>query len=184
MRCSVEGAVSKQVTVTQRFEARLPDEVQCGCAQVLHRNNQRIAEVHLLKMLALAAVFVSNADAMLRLPSSASHFFTLPFRKKSQRCVVDPPNDSYSVIYLGNVLTVLASGEHCFDKPLALIWKAYCSRTGAGLNMNLNITRSGLKAETKEQGLTKYWHSVSLLLLLLQNIRKYLLDLQTRRQTA
>ncbi|KAJ1374599.1 hypothetical protein KIN20_037313 [Parelaphostrongylus tenuis] len=94
---------------------------------------------------------------VLRIPSSASHFLTLPFRKKSQRYVINPPNDSYNVIYLGNVLTVLASGEHCFDKPLALIWKAYCSRTGADLSMNLNITRSGLKAETKEQGLTEYW---------------------------
>ncbi|KAJ1365932.1 hypothetical protein KIN20_026416 [Parelaphostrongylus tenuis] len=93
---------------------------------------------------------------MLGIPSSASHFFTLPFRKKSQRYVVNPPNDSYNVIRLGNVLTVLASGEHCFDKPLALIWKAYCSRTGADLSMNLNITQSGSKAETKEQGLTEY----------------------------
>ncbi|KJH41787.1 hypothetical protein DICVIV_12232 [Dictyocaulus viviparus] len=94
---------------------------------------------------------------MLNVSSSASQFFTLPFRRRKQRYTINPPDDSYSVIYLGNVLTVLANGEHCFDKPLALIWKAYCCRHGSDLTMELDITRSGLKAETKEQGLTEYW---------------------------
>ncbi|VDO81357.1 unnamed protein product [Heligmosomoides polygyrus] len=89
--------------------------------------------------------------------SSATQFFTLPFRRKKQRYTINPPEASYNVIYLGNVLTVIAGGENCFEKPLSLIWKAYCSRTGADLSMGLEITRSGLKAETKEQGLTEYW---------------------------
>ncbi|KAK6047315.1 hypothetical protein COOONC_15181 [Cooperia oncophora] len=89
--------------------------------------------------------------------TSASQFFTLPFRRKKQRYTINPPDISYNVVYLGNVLTVLAAGENCYEKPLSLIWKAYCSRTGADLSMGLEITRSGLKAETKEQGLTEYW---------------------------
>ncbi|KHJ97352.1 hypothetical protein OESDEN_02668 [Oesophagostomum dentatum] len=70
---------------------------------------------------------------------------------------INPPDVSYNVVYLGNVLTIMAGGEHCFEKPLDLIWKAYCNRTDGDLNMELEITRSGLKAETKEQGLTEYW---------------------------
>ncbi|XGW33308.1 hypothetical protein V3C99_017620 [Haemonchus contortus] len=91
------------------------------------------------------------------LNTSASQFFTLPFRRKKQRYTINPPDISYNVVYLGNVLTVLAAGDNCFEKPLSLIWKAYCSRTGGDLSMGLEITRSGLKAETKEQGLTEYW---------------------------
>ncbi|CAB3410436.1 unnamed protein product [Caenorhabditis bovis] len=89
--------------------------------------------------------------------STASNFFTIPFRKKKQRYTINPPDESYNVIYLGNVLTVMARGDHCYEKPLALIWKAYCSRSRNDLGMNLEITRSGLKAETKQQGLTEYW---------------------------
>ncbi|CAA91471.1 PID domain-containing protein [Caenorhabditis elegans] len=88
---------------------------------------------------------------------SASNFFTLPFRKKKQRYTINPPEESYNVIYLGNVLTIMARGENCYEKPLSLIWKAYCSRARSDLGMNLEITRSGLKAETKQQGLTEYW---------------------------
>lgn len=67
----------------------------------------------------------------------------------------------------------MARGENCYEKPLSLIWKAYCSRARSDLGMNLEvrkvslssfieilvlqITRSGLKAETKQQGLTEYW---------------------------
>ncbi|CAI5455502.1 unnamed protein product [Caenorhabditis angaria] len=73
------------------------------------------------------------------------------------RYTINPPDETYSVIYLGNVLTVMARGENCYEKPLSLIWKAYCSRSRNDLGMNLEITRSGLKAETKQQGLTEYW---------------------------
>jgi hypothetical protein len=91
--------------------------------------------------------------------SSSSQFFTLPFRRK--RYTINPPDDSYNVVYLGNVLTVLAKGDGCVEKPLALIWKTYCSRTRPDLHMKLAVTRSGLKAETKQQGLTEYWVGIS-----------------------
>ncbi|CAD6185390.1 unnamed protein product [Caenorhabditis auriculariae] len=89
--------------------------------------------------------------------TSAAQFFTLPFRRKKQRYTINPPEETYTVIYLGNVLTVMARGDNCYEKPLALIWKAYCTRNRSDLGMNLEITRSGLKAETKQQGLTEYW---------------------------
>ncbi|PAV55756.1 hypothetical protein WR25_03815 isoform B [Diploscapter pachys] len=73
------------------------------------------------------------------------------------RYTINQPEETYNVIYLGNVLTVMARGENCYEKPLSLIWKAYCSRNRSDLAMQLEITRSGLKAETKQQGLTEYW---------------------------
>ncbi|EPB70925.1 hypothetical protein ANCCEY_09982 [Ancylostoma ceylanicum] len=110
-----------------------------------------------LSIILLNCSLVVQNMPVLNSSTSASHFFTFPFRRKKQRYTINPPDVCYNVIYLGNVLTVMAGGEHCFEKPLALIWKAYCSRTDADLNMGLEITRSGLKAETKEQGLTEYW---------------------------
>ncbi|CAJ0566008.1 unnamed protein product, partial [Mesorhabditis spiculigera] len=89
--------------------------------------------------------------------SSTSQFFTLPFRRKKQRYTINPPDEQYNVIYLGNVLTVMAKGDNCVEKPLSLIWRAYCQRQRTDLHMQLEITRSGLKAETSQQGLTEYW---------------------------
>uniref|UniRef100_A0A0N5AUS8 PID domain-containing protein n=1 Tax=Syphacia muris TaxID=451379 RepID=A0A0N5AUS8_9BILA len=89
--------------------------------------------------------------------STAAQFFTLPFRRRRQRYTINQPDEVYSVIYLGNVLTVMAKGSGAVDKPLSLIWKTYCSRQRSDLQMKLAVTRSGLKAETKHQGLTEYW---------------------------
>uniref|UniRef100_A0A0R3RD87 PID domain-containing protein n=1 Tax=Brugia timori TaxID=42155 RepID=A0A0R3RD87_9BILA len=43
------------------------------------------------------------------------------------------------------------------EKPLSLIWHTYCNRKRTELPMKLTVTRSGLKAETKQQGITEYW---------------------------
>lgn len=81
---------------------------------------------------------------------------SLPFRKRN-RYVINEPEPSYQVVYLGNVLTMMAKGETCVEKPLALIWKTHLGRTRPDLPMRLCVAKSGLKAETKLQGLTEYW---------------------------
>ena len=63
----------------------------------------------------------------------------------------------YKVIYLGNVLTPWAKGEGCVDKPLATLWKNYCSNVKSDIFMKLTICASGIKAITREHGLTEYW---------------------------
>ena len=63
----------------------------------------------------------------------------------------------YKVIYLGNVLTPWAKGEGCTDKPLETLWKNYCTNVKHEIHMKLTICNSGLKAITKEHGLTEYW---------------------------
>lgn len=59
--------------------------------------------------------------------------------------------------YLGNVQTSLTKGDGCVDKPADTLWKNYVQNSQtAGLEMTLSVTSSGLKARTKEQGLTEY----------------------------
>lgn len=66
---------------------------------------------------------------------------------------------TYKVVYLGNVLTPWAKGEGCVDKPLATLWKNYCTNVKQDIHMKLTVCNSGLKAVTKEHGLTEYWAS-------------------------
>ncbi|VDM95687.1 unnamed protein product [Thelazia callipaeda] len=88
---------------------------------------------------------------------STNQFFTFPFRRRRKRYTINPPDDMYHVVYLGNVFTVIAKGEECVEKPLSLIWRTYCSRKRAEIPMKLFVTRSGLKVETSQQGITEYW---------------------------
>lgn len=64
---------------------------------------------------------------------------------------------TYKVVYLGNVLTGWAKGDGCVEKPLCTLWKNYTSSTKPNVHMKITVTQSGLKAVTKEHGLTEYW---------------------------
>ncbi|XP_054711305.1 protein FAM43A-like [Uloborus diversus] len=64
---------------------------------------------------------------------------------------------TYKVTYLGNVITQWAKGDGCVDKPLATLWKNYCANVKHDITMKLTVSNSGLKATTKEHGLTEYW---------------------------
>ncbi|KAG8230070.1 hypothetical protein J437_LFUL009654 [Ladona fulva] len=43
------------------------------------------------------------------------------------------------------------------EKPLATLWKNYCSSSKPDVGMKVTVTPSGLKAVTREHGLTEYW---------------------------
>ena len=62
----------------------------------------------------------------------------------------------YKVRYLGNVQTAMMKGEGCVDKPVTVIWNNYARSGNPGLEMKLTVTNTGLKAFTKEQGVTEY----------------------------
>jgi len=64
---------------------------------------------------------------------------------------------TYRVVYLGNVLTGWAKGDGCVDKPLSTLWRNHISSEKADIVMKLTIVASGLRAVTKEHGLTEYW---------------------------
>lgn len=89
--------------------------------------------------------------------SSWPPMFNKFWNKKSVTITEYDP--TYKVVYLGNVLTPWAKGEGCVDKPLATLWKNYCTNVKQDIHMKLTVCNSGLKAVTKEHGLTEYWAS-------------------------
>jgi hypothetical protein len=48
---------------------------------------------------------------MPHISSQAAQFLTMPFRRHKQRYVINPPDEVHNVVYLGNVLTIIAKGE-------------------------------------------------------------------------
>ncbi|CAG5119445.1 unnamed protein product [Candidula unifasciata] len=63
---------------------------------------------------------------------------------------------TFKVRYLGNVQTTLMKGEGCVDRPTNAIWNNYLRSDNLGIEMTVVVTASGMKAYTKEQGLTEY----------------------------
>ena len=49
------------------------------------------------------------------------------------------------------------SGDGCVDKPLSTLWRNHISSDKADILMKVTIVGSGLRAVTKEHGLTEYW---------------------------
>lgn len=77
------------------------------------------------------------------------------WRKKTVTLTEYDP--TYKVVYLGNVLTGWAKGEGCVDKPLATLWRNYCQSNRQDIAMKVTICGAGLRAVTREHGLTEYW---------------------------
>jgi len=75
-------------------------------------------------------------------------------RKSANITEYDP---TYRVIYLGNVLTGWAKGDGCVDKPLSTLWRNHIGSDKADIMMKVTVVGSGLRAVTKEHGLTEYW---------------------------
>jgi len=54
-------------------------------------------------------------------------------------------------------VSFLVTGDGCADKPLATLWKNYTGTEKPNILMKVTVCASGLKAVTKEHGLTEYW---------------------------
>lgn len=52
---------------------------------------------------------------------------------------------------------IFISGESCIEKPLATLWKNYIQNKKPEVLMRLRVCPSGLKATTRQHGLTEYW---------------------------
>lgn len=87
---------------------------------------------------------------MPRLPSKAKFW-------KKRSANISEYDPTFRVIYLGNVLTGWAKGDGCVDKPLATLWKNHMTTEKPNIIMKVTVCASGLKATTKEHGLTEYW---------------------------
>lgn len=77
------------------------------------------------------------------------------FRRNRQCYEINPPEQQHNVVYLGNVLTVMAKGEQSVERPLQAIWRSYSCRK-RDMAMKLNVTRQGLKLETKQLGCVSF----------------------------
>ncbi|KAK9752058.1 Phosphotyrosine interaction domain (PTB/PID) [Popillia japonica] len=81
-------------------------------------------------------------------------------RLRLRKCAsadITEPDPTYKVAYLGNVVTGWAKGEGCVEKPLATLWRNYTQSSRPDVRMQLTVSGGGLKATTKDHGLTEYW---------------------------
>lgn len=77
--------------------------------------------------------------------------------RRSNSVEISTPDPEYKVFYLGNVLTGWAKGENCVEKPLATLWRNYAQINKPDVTMRVLVCPSGLKATTRQHGLTEYW---------------------------
>ncbi|KAH8357111.1 hypothetical protein KR084_002779 [Drosophila pseudotakahashii] len=89
---------------------------------------------------------------------------------------ISTPDPEFKVSYLGNVLTGWAKGESilfrketilmlqtplagegCVEKQLNTLWRNYTQHSKPDVIMRLKVCASGLKATTRQHGLTEYW---------------------------
>lgn len=71
---------------------------------------------------------------------------------------VNQYDPSFKVIYLGNLgMQFLSKDEQCLEKPLNTLWNNYLVYMKTEIVMRLTICNSGLKAITRQHGLTQYW---------------------------
>ena len=81
------------------------------------------------------------------------------WKKNSSSITITEGEITHKVVYLGNVLTCWAKGDPSVKHGLDTLWNNYCAKknNASDIQMILKITNSGLKAETKQFGLTEYW---------------------------
>lgn len=51
----------------------------------------------------------------------------------------------------------LKTGDNCIEKPLATLWRNYTQINKPDVAMRILVCSSGLKATTRQHGLTEYW---------------------------
>ncbi|KAH8419040.1 hypothetical protein KR222_001413, partial [Zaprionus bogoriensis] len=78
--------------------------------------------------------------------------------KRTHSVDISTPDPEYKVSYLGNVLTGWAkAGEGCVEKQLNTLWRNYTQHAKPDVIMRVKVCASGLKATTRQHGLTEYW---------------------------
>ncbi|KAL1514137.1 hypothetical protein ABEB36_003446 [Hypothenemus hampei] len=102
-----------------------------------------------------------NETSRKTIPKDKTKSFKYVFNKirlkKCASATISKPFPTYHVAYLGNVLTGWAKGEGCIEKPLTTLWRNYIQSSRPDVNMHLTVSGGGLKAVTKNHGLTEYW---------------------------
>lgn len=65
----------------------------------------------------------------------------MKFWQKKKTFEVSETDQVYKVIYLGNVVTSWAKGEHTLDKPISVLWRNYCNNYANHIKNNDNKKR-------------------------------------------
>ena len=68
------------------------------------------------------------------------------------RCRLETAHCMYTALKLPSL-----SGDGCVDKPLSTLWRNHISSEKPDILMKMTVVGSGLRAVTKEHGLTEYW---------------------------
>lgn len=66
----------------------------------------------------------------------------------------------YKHDYISHLLilfNVFLIGDNCVEKPLATLWRNYTQINKPDVMMRILVCSSGLKATTRQHGLTEYW---------------------------
>lgn len=66
-------------------------------------------------------------------------------------------NNITIIIKIRIIKAILALGEGCVEKQLNTLWRNYTQNNKPDVIMRIKVCASGLKATTRQHGLTEYW---------------------------
>ncbi|XP_035896184.1 uncharacterized protein LOC118505041 [Anopheles stephensi] len=101
--------------------------------------------------------YVNDSENSAKAIKSITRGLGRLLRRNCHSIDISRPDPEYKVSYLGNVLTGWAKGDGCVEKPLATLWRNYTQNSKPDVMMKLCLCPSGLKATTRQHGLTEYW---------------------------
>lgn len=130
-----------------------------------------MTQTHKLNNKAIAMNYELSLTSMKPLPSSSIsknlisrlNELSSPVARKlkfwnKKSFQVNQYDPSFKVIYLGNLgMQLWSKDESCLEKPLSTLWNNYLVNMKTEIVMRLTICNSGLKALTRQHGLTQYW---------------------------
>lgn len=117
-----------------------------------YNHDQSITAIKPLPSTSLSKNLISRLN---QLSSPVTRKLKFWNKKSFQVNQYDP---SFKVIYLGNLgMQICSKDESCLDKPLSTLWNNYLVNMKTEIVMRLTICNSGLKAITRQHGLTQYW---------------------------
>ncbi|XP_055922171.1 uncharacterized protein LOC129953238 [Eupeodes corollae] len=99
----------------------------------------------------------SNKDLSVKAFRTISRGLGKLWWKRTHSVDISNPDPEFKVSYLGNVLTGWAKGEGCVEKQLNTLWRNYQQNNKPDVIMRIKVCASGLKATTRQHGLTEYW---------------------------
>jgi len=80
------------------------------------------------------------------------------FLLRSESANITDHDPVVKATYLGNVVTTWAKGDGSLERPSSALWKNHVQGRGS-IRMTVIVSPGGLRAETREHGITEYWNN-------------------------